>query len=86
MPKGIYNRKNASPPMIFVARESFTTVFNGSPISVLKGVTVRDGHPLLAGREMYFNPQKVDYELEFEDEPDLEPDLEPTVASSFKAK
>lgn len=51
---------------IYVARESFTTeLADGTPIHVRSGVTrVREGHPLLVGREELFEPMTVDYEVE----------------------
>jgi len=50
---------------IYVAKESFSTVLDGDEVTVQKGRTrVREGHPLLAGREHLFEPQAVDYEVE----------------------
>jgi len=47
---------------IFVAIESFACYWNGYVLSVHKGDTVREGHPLLEGREKMFAPLKVKYE------------------------
>jgi hypothetical protein len=50
---------------IFVAKESFSALLDGVPISVSAGVTrVREGHPLLNGREMFFEPLTVHYDVE----------------------
>lgn len=50
---------------IFVAKESFTVTLNGESIQVNQGRTrVRAGHPLLKGREMYFEPLTVQYDVE----------------------
>ncbi len=40
---------------IYVAREGFSgTLSDGVPFNVNVGQTVREGHPILKGREMYF--------------------------------
>lgn len=50
---------------IFQARESFTVDMDGSPITVVGGTTrVREGHPLLKGREHLFEPVTVHYDVE----------------------
>jgi hypothetical protein len=50
---------------IYIAKESFATEYDGVPISVVAGHTrVREGHPLLRGREHLFEPLGVDYEWE----------------------
>ena len=50
---------------IFVAKDSFSTTLDGQPVVVQKGVTrVRAGHPLLKGREMFFEPLIVQYDIE----------------------
>lgn len=50
---------------IFQARESFSTILDGAPIAVVGGHTrVREGHPLLKGREHLFEPLTVDYDVE----------------------
>lgn len=54
-----------SSDQIFVAKESFATNLDGEPIVVNKGVTrVRAGHKLLKGREAFFEPLKVHYDVE----------------------
>lgn len=53
---------------IFVAKESFSTVLDGQEIIVNRGQTrVRAGHPLLKGREIFFEPLEVHYEVETAD-------------------
>lgn len=37
---------------------------NGQPRTVAKGALVREGHPMLDGREELFEPLTVDYEHE----------------------
>lgn len=50
---------------IYVANDSFSTVLDGQPITVSKGMTrVRHGHPLLAGREQMFDPIEVHFDVE----------------------
>lgn len=52
---------------ILVARETFTAELDGSPVIVHKGVTrVREGHPLLKGREDLFElvDDTVHYDIE----------------------
>ncbi|MCR4339223.1 MAG: hypothetical protein NUW01_04965 [Gemmatimonadaceae bacterium] len=50
---------------IFIAKETFSTVVDGSPVVVAAGVTrVREGHSLLRGREHMFEVMRVDYEVE----------------------
>lgn len=50
---------------LFVAKEAFTTTLDGVEVTVKQGVTrVRAGHPLLKGREMYFEPLTVHYDIE----------------------
>lgn len=50
---------------IYRAKESFTTTVGGKDISVIEGrTTVREGHPLLKGRETLFEPLVVDYDVE----------------------
>jgi hypothetical protein len=47
---------------IFVARASFVCDLDGESVHVPRGATVRDGHPLLEGREDLFGPLTVDFE------------------------
>lgn len=50
---------------IYVAKESFSVDLNGASVPVVGDVTtVREGHPLLEGREHLFKPVVVDYEVE----------------------
>lgn len=50
---------------IFVANETFTTRFEGSDVVIRKGKTrIREGHPLLRGREHLFTALSVDYDIE----------------------
>jgi len=52
---------------IYVARETFVCELDGSDVVVTAGVTrVREGHPLLAGREMYFDELDVQYDVDVE--------------------
>jgi hypothetical protein len=50
---------------ILVARESFTTMLDGETVTVHAGATrVREGHPLLEGREELFEPLEIQYDIE----------------------
>lgn len=50
---------------IFIATDSFVTSLDGVDVTVSKGFTrVREGHPLLRGREHLFEPLTVHYEVE----------------------
>ena len=50
---------------IYVARDSFLTIVDGVEVMISKGKTrVREGHPLLSGREDLFEPMTVDYDIE----------------------
>ncbi len=50
---------------IYVATQSFSTTLNGVPVHVTAGVDhVREGHPLLAGREHMFKPMTITYDVE----------------------
>lgn len=50
---------------IFVAKETFVTDIDGAMVSVQAGQTrVREGHPLMAGREHLFEPVGVHFEVE----------------------
>lgn len=53
--------------VVYVALETFSAEIDGSPQMVYKGQTrVREGHPLLKGREALFAPVElsVDYDVE----------------------
>lgn len=51
---------------IQVAKDSFSATIDGVPYAVNKGERVREGHPLLKGREALFEPVdlKVHYDIE----------------------
>lgn len=50
---------------VWVAKESFVTEVDGERVVVQGGHTrVRDGHPLLKGREQSFEPLEVHFEVE----------------------
>lgn len=50
---------------IFVAKESFATDYEGSPIIVKAGQTrVRKGHPLLKKHSQFFEPLEIHYDVE----------------------
>jgi hypothetical protein len=50
---------------IYVARESFVTDYNGAPTVVHADITrVREGHPLMSGREHMFKEIDAHYEVE----------------------
>lgn len=50
---------------IFVAKESFSFDQDGATVMVTAGRTrVREGHPILAGKEQFFEELVVDYEVE----------------------
>lgn len=56
--------RKAAGSGILVARQSFTAELDGVPVSVVRGVThVREGHPLLEGREELFEPVTVHFEV-----------------------
>jgi len=49
---------------ILVALQSAFFTHEGQPVTVIQGrTTVREGHPILRGRENLFGPIGVDYEL-----------------------
>jgi len=53
-----------SPSGIYVAKESFSALVDGEQVIVSKGITrVRVGHPLLKGREQWFEPLTVQYDV-----------------------
>jgi hypothetical protein len=52
------------------ANQGFATDLDGEPLFVQKGELVRDGHPLLKGREQLFDP--ADRLSRFDDRPDVE--------------
>jgi hypothetical protein len=52
---------------VFVAKESGSAEVDGAQLTFTKGVTrVREGHPLLTGREQLFEPidESVHYDIE----------------------
>lgn len=49
---------------ILVALTSATFDYDGQPVWILQDrTTVREGHPMLAGREHLFGPLRVDHDL-----------------------
>jgi hypothetical protein len=51
--------------LIYVATESFMVELDGNPVAVRKDITrVREGHPLLEGRENLFKPITAHFEVE----------------------
>jgi hypothetical protein len=50
---------------VYVATESFSCDLDGVPVNVTKGITrVREGHPLLRGREQLFTvDDQIDFDL-----------------------
>lgn len=50
---------------LYVARDSFTVDLDGVPTTITKGITrVREGHPLLDGRESLFEPIAAHFEVD----------------------
>lgn len=48
-----------------MAKESFSTELDGAPVTVRARVTtVREGHPLMNGREDLFEERQVDFDVE----------------------
>lgn len=47
---------------ILVALDSFSCTVDGNRYDVSKGATVREGHPVIAGRESLFGPLVPHYE------------------------
>lgn len=61
---------------ILVAKTSAAFSFDGKSVILSAGrTTVREGHPILEGREALFEPMKVDFELDSE-APDDPPPVE----------
>lgn len=55
---------------LYVARESFSTEHEGAPVAIVKGVTrVREGHPILKGREDFFELIEPHFEVAAPGEP-----------------
>lgn len=48
---------------IYVAAVGFECRVDDLVVTVKAGTTVREGHPLMDGREAFFHPLVVDYEL-----------------------
>jgi len=58
-------KTDVSAGRIYVAAESFTTSLDGVPVVVTADMTrVREGHPLLRGREQFFRLLDVHYDVE----------------------
>jgi hypothetical protein len=51
---------------VYQARESFTTILDGEPVSVRKGARVRAGHPLLKGRDDLFVEEASNIDFEWD--------------------
>lgn len=50
-------------PGILQCTTAFATTVDGRKYVLRGGDTVREGHPVVKGREVYFAPLTVDYEL-----------------------
>lgn len=58
-------RKQPEGERVFIASESFITTIDGESVAVQKNITrVREGHPLMAGREAFFRELDVQYDVE----------------------
>lgn len=49
---------------IYVAVQSFSIRWDGHPLVVARGTTVREGHPLYVAYKALFQPIKPDFEYE----------------------
>jgi hypothetical protein len=50
---------------IYVATTTFHADIGGTPVLIREGMDrVREGHPLLTGREQFFKPLDVQYDVE----------------------
>lgn len=49
---------------ILVALDAFTCTVDGVLYNVSKGNTVRQGHPLVTGREILFGDYAIDYDYD----------------------
>lgn len=47
---------------VYQAKGPFLVSVDGHQVAVQRGTTVREGHPLLSGREHLFEPFTVDFE------------------------
>jgi hypothetical protein len=55
---------------IYVAKESFSVLLDGEQVIVSKGITrVRAGHPILKGREQWFEPLTVQFDVKTKAQP-----------------
>lgn len=63
-PPGLQPSRSKRMRKIFVAVESFGCEVDGRPVLVSKGDTVREGHPVLKGRESLFVVQSVRFDVE----------------------
>lgn len=59
---------NEKTRRLYVAKQSFATEFEGTPVVIQKGNTVEEGHPLLKGREDLFKLIEADFKCEDETE------------------
>lgn len=66
---------------ILVARETAMFVYEGERVYIHEGVTrVREGHPMLEGREHLFKPIDVHWEIETARSPEPVPQDPPTAS------
>jgi hypothetical protein len=69
---------------ILIATETVLTTFEGENVYIYAGqTTVREGHPILKGREDMFIPVQVTYDLP-EPEPKAPAKAPPTAAPAAK--
>lgn len=54
---------------LYVAREPMTFDFEGSPVFIGPNTVVRAGHPIMKGREQFFTPLVVHYDVAEEAKP-----------------
>ncbi len=57
-------RKRQTSPDLFECVSGFACDYDGQQIVVSIGQRVRAGHPILAGREEFFRPLEIHYDIE----------------------